>query len=61
MSAQNPSRAQHYLNPLHVYCRLRDLGVPGSVARSISSGYERVIYRPAASAAQGQGQARRQS
>jgi|GEM_PF-941604 len=53
MSAKNPSSAQHYLNPLHVYCRLCDLGVPSGVARAVSSGYERVLYRPAAEAARG--------
>lgn len=47
MNSQNASAAQHYLNPLHVYCRLRDLGLPGPVARTISSGYERILYRPA--------------
>lgn len=45
MNSQNGSAAQHYLNPLHVYCRLRDLGLPGPVARTITFGYERVIYR----------------
>lgn len=50
MSAQTPSAAQHYLNPLHVYCRLRDMGVPGSIARAVTSGYERAVYRPLADA-----------
>lgn len=50
MNNQNASAAQHYLNPLHVYCRLCDLGVPSPVARTISAGYERVIYRPASGA-----------
>jgi len=49
MKSQPPSAAQHYLNPLHVYCRLRDMGLPTPVARSISAGYERVLYRPASS------------
>jgi hypothetical protein len=44
------SAAQHYLNPLHVYCRLRGLGLPGPVARTLSAGYERILYRPAAAA-----------
>ncbi|MBU1230205.1 MAG: hypothetical protein KKA55_10600 [Proteobacteria bacterium] len=47
MDSQNPSPAQHYLNPLHVYCRLRDLGLPSPVARTLCAGYERVVYRPA--------------
>ncbi len=47
MNSRNASAVQHYLNPLHVYCRLRDLGLPGSVARVITSGYERIFFRPA--------------
>ncbi len=54
MSAKTPANAQHYLNPLHVYCRLCDLGLPSTVARAVSSGYERVLYRPAANTAQDQ-------
>ena len=50
MNTQKGSPAQHYLNPLHVYCRLRDLGLPGPVARTISSGYERILYRPVSGA-----------
>lgn len=50
MNSRNPSAAQHYLNPLHVYCRLRDLGLPSPVARTISAGYERVLYRTASAA-----------
>jgi hypothetical protein len=46
MSSQPPLNAQHVLNPLHVYCRLRDMGLPGSVARAVTSGYERAVYRP---------------
>jgi hypothetical protein len=45
MNSQNASAAQRYLNPLHVYCKLCDLGLPGPVARTLSAGYERVIYR----------------
>ncbi|MDQ7836722.1 MAG: hypothetical protein RDU24_15185 [Humidesulfovibrio sp.] len=51
MNSKNGSAAQHYLNPLHVYCRLRDLGLPSPVARTISNSYERVIYRPVSSGA----------
>jgi hypothetical protein len=50
MNSQNASAAQHYLNPLHVYCRLCDLGLPSPVARTISAGYERILYRPASEA-----------
>ncbi len=35
---------QHRLNPLHVYCRLCDYGVPNGFARRVSAAYER-IYR----------------
>lgn len=38
----------HRLNPLHLYCRLRDLGLPSALARSLTKGYERVLYRPLA-------------
>jgi len=39
---------QHRLNPLHIYCRLCELGLPYGLARSISAGYERALYRPLA-------------
>ncbi|MDO9632789.1 MAG: hypothetical protein Q7I92_12895 [Humidesulfovibrio sp.] len=48
MNRQNASATLHYLNPLHVYCRLRDLGLPSPVARTISSSYERILCRPVA-------------
>ncbi len=35
---------QHYLNPLHIYCRLRDCGLPNHAAVRFSAVYERV-YR----------------
>lgn len=35
---------RHLLNPLHVYCRLLDMGVPTVRARAICARYERV-YR----------------
>jgi len=35
---------QHSLNPLHIYCRLRNLGFPKSVAISIARFYERAIF-----------------
>ncbi len=35
---------QHYLNPLHVYCRLRDLRVPKGVAILLCKFYERAIF-----------------
>ena len=36
---------QHVLNPLHVFCRLRQVGVSGSVARGVCRVYERGLYR----------------
>ena len=35
---------QHYLNPLHIYCRLRDMGIPKWVAVSLCRVYERDIF-----------------
>lgn len=46
MSSRIAKALQHRLNPLHLYCRLRDLGLPTALARSLSSGYERLVYRP---------------
>lgn len=34
---------QHYANPLHVMCRLRDLGVSKTAARRIVARYESVV------------------
>ncbi len=39
------SRLQHKLNPLHVYCRLRDMGMSVATAHRVTSLYERLIYR----------------
>jgi hypothetical protein len=39
------SKLQHRLNPLHVYCRLRGLGVSHCPARAVSYCYERMLYR----------------
>ena len=36
---------QHYFNPLHVYFRLRDLGVPQGAAISLSRFYEFNVLR----------------
>lgn len=35
---------QHYLNPLHIYCRLRTFGVAKTSAKRFCGAYERV-YR----------------
>ncbi|WP_394699639.1 hypothetical protein [uncultured Pseudodesulfovibrio sp.] len=39
------SRLQHALNPLHVYCRLRTLGVTHGAASRMTLCYERALYR----------------
>jgi hypothetical protein len=41
---QLKSYLQHRLNPLHVYCRLREYGLPYRAAIRVSSVYER-LYR----------------
>ena len=33
---------RHYLNPLHVFCRLRQCRVPAPMARRMCRAYERV-------------------
>ncbi len=37
-------RFRHYLNPLHVYCRLVSAGISRKTARSLSQWYEKAIY-----------------
>jgi len=36
---------QHHLNPLHIYCRLRDLGLKKRSAMVVCMLYERSIFR----------------
>lgn len=36
---------KHYMNPLHIYCRLRDFGLGKEKALSICTFYERLIFR----------------
>ena len=36
---------KHYFNPLHVYCRLRDLGLAKGPASFLCKFYERIIFR----------------
>lgn len=36
---------QHFFNPLHVYCRLKDIGVTGPMAHRVSRAYERYLWR----------------
>ncbi len=35
---------QHHLNPLHVYCRLRNAGMHCTTAQRMSLIYEKVFY-----------------
>jgi hypothetical protein len=37
---------KHYLNPLHVYCRLRDIGLGKGMASLLCRVYEKMIFRP---------------
>jgi hypothetical protein len=36
---------QHFFNPLHMYCRLKDMGLAGPTAHKMCRVYERLIYR----------------
>jgi len=36
---------QHFFNPLHVYCRLKDLGVRTPTAHRVTQAYERYVWR----------------
>jgi hypothetical protein len=36
---------QHYLNPLHVYCRLRDLGLGKAPAAFFCRVYDQVLFK----------------
>jgi hypothetical protein len=37
---------KHYFNPLHIYCRLRDMGIAKGRVISVCRIYERSIFRP---------------
>jgi hypothetical protein len=36
---------QHHMNPLHVYCRLRNMGMSKSIAGFLCRRYERTIFK----------------
>jgi hypothetical protein len=36
---------RHHLNPLHIYCRLRDLGLAKGLAIFLCRFYERTIFK----------------
>ena len=38
-------RLQHLLNPLHIYCRLLDIGLSSRLAAKLCLFYERSFYR----------------
>jgi len=38
------SNLKHYINALHVYCRLRDLRVPRKAAGIITKVYEKIFH-----------------
>ncbi|MDQ7832048.1 MAG: hypothetical protein RDU30_09960 [Desulfovibrionaceae bacterium] len=35
---------RHRLNDGHVYCRLRDIGLPGSLARRVARVWKRLVH-----------------
>jgi len=35
----------HVFNPLHVYCRLKDIGLSAPMAQRVSRAYERYLFR----------------
>ena len=37
-------RISHYLNPLHIYCRFREIGIPKKPAIFLCRSYEKNIY-----------------
>lgn len=37
---------QHYLNPLHIFCFLRKIGLPKVMAIFLCQFYERAIFHP---------------
>ena len=39
-------RLQHRANPLHVYCRLMDLGIGRFLSRKLCVFYEKHLYPP---------------
>jgi hypothetical protein len=36
---------KHYMNPLHIYCRLRDIGISKQTAMALCRVYERTLFR----------------
>ncbi|WP_419780743.1 hypothetical protein [Maridesulfovibrio sp.] len=38
---------EHIFNPLHIYCRLMDCGLPSSKAKKVARTYEICLFKPA--------------
>jgi hypothetical protein len=38
-------KLRHHFNPLHVYCRLLDIGINRRTARNLSRWYEKAVYK----------------
>jgi hypothetical protein len=36
---------KHYMNPLHIYCRLRDMRIPKHTAMLLCRVYERTLFK----------------
>ena len=36
---------EHFYNPLHLYCRLKELGIEKKIAREIEKDYELYVYK----------------
>ena len=36
---------KHYMNPLHIYCRLRDMGIKKGKAKFLCRIYENTIFK----------------
>ena len=36
---------QHHANPLHLYCRMRDMGLNATLAVKMTTMYERYLYK----------------
>ena len=39
------SLLKHYMNPLHIYCRLRDIGLGKNACAFLCRIYERAIFK----------------
>lgn len=41
----NSQRIQHFMNPLHLYCRLIDFGMSTNFSRKLGITYEKYFHR----------------